>query len=195
MYNTSSSYSAIVIGVSAGGLSALTTLLSPLPAYYPVPLIIVQHRSQDQSELLEEVLQTRCAIKIKQADEKEMVKGGIAYFAPPGYHLLIEGDHTFSLSSEEYDAHSRPSIDVLFESAAEVYGQRLVGIILTGANSDGAAGTTRIREQGGLTIAQDPQEAPYPTMPEAAISKGVITFIWSLSEIKKFIMELPLRDR
>ncbi|MEI9955467.1 MAG: chemotaxis protein CheB [Ferruginibacter sp.] len=138
----SKKYGAIVIGTSAGGLYALSFILKRLPASYPVPIIVVQHRAKDQKDLLEEVLQTKCRITIKQADEKEKIESGFVYIAPADYHLLVEADKTFSLSSDELVHYSRPSIDVLFETAAITYTDSLVGIILTGANNDGARGNS-----------------------------------------------------
>jgi len=183
-------YQAIVIGTSAGGLYALSDLFKQLPANYPVPIIVVQHRSKDRQELLEEVLQSKCKIKIKQADEKERVAKGVVYIAPPDYHLLVESDLTFSLSSDEPVLYSRPSIDVLFESAAEVYKDKLIGIILTGANKDGASGISKIRKMGGLTIAQAPAEAQFPYMPDASIETKNIQHIWAISEIQSFLLNL-----
>jgi len=138
-------FKAIVIGTSAGGLSALSTLLEKLPPSYHLPIIIVQHRAKDQKSLLEEVLQPKCKIKIKQADEKEKIEKGVVYIAPPDYHLLIENDLTFSLSCDELVSYSRPSIDVLFESAALAYRETLIGIILTGASNDGFTNHKKIR--------------------------------------------------
>jgi two-component system chemotaxis response regulator CheB len=182
-------YEAIVIGTSAGGLYALTALLQSLPAGFPVPIIVVQHRAKDQNHLLEEVLQSKTGIKIKQADEKEPIMAGYVYIAPPDYHLLIEADRTFSLTADEQVRYSRPSIDVLFESAAPVFGKGLIGIILTGANDDGTAGSRTIKKYGGITIAQDPAEAAYPFMPNAAIKGRGITHVWKLSEIQDFLMK------
>lgn len=182
------SYKAIVIGTSAGGLFALSSLLQNLPVNYHLPLIIVQHRAKDQKNLLEEVLQARCRITIKQADEKERITKGFVYIAPPDYHLLIERDKTFSLTADEPISFSRPSIDVLFESAALTYRESLIGIILTGANNDGARGMKMIAQYGGLTIAQKPAEAEYPMMPAAAIQKTKIQHIWALAEIEDFLL-------
>jgi two-component system chemotaxis response regulator CheB len=131
-------FDAIVIGASAGGLYVMINILRSLPANYRVPVIVVQHRAKDERSLLEEVLQQKCKIRIKQADEKEALQGGFVYFAPPDYHLLVENNFTFSLSYDAPVNYSRPSIDVLFETAANVFKQRLLGIILTGANKDGA---------------------------------------------------------
>lgn len=178
------------MGTSAGGLFVLTTLLQKLPADYPLPIIIVQHRAKDQKNLLEEVLQSKCKIQIKQADEKETIQGGKVYIAPPDYHLLIERDFTLSLSADELVRFSRPSIDVLFESAAPVFGEKLIGIILTGASNDGSSGIKAIARNGGLTIAQDPAEAEYPYMPKSAIDTKKIDKVWLLGEIQNFLLKL-----
>lgn len=183
-------YEAIVIGTSAGGLYALSSILGGLPAEYPLPIIVVQHRSKDKKDLLEDVLQHKCKIRIKQADEKEKIERGIVYIAPPDYHLLIETDLTFSLSSDDQVRYSRPSIDVLFESAALAYRDKLIGIILTGANNDGAAGISTIKKYNGLTISQNPKEATFPFMPTAAIETKAVTYIWTLSEIQNFLINI-----
>ncbi len=181
-------YRAIVIGCSAGGLHALIALLKDLPSNYPVPVMIVQHRLKNERTLLEDVLQQHCTICIRQADEKEPITNGNAYLAPPDYHLLVEQDGTFSLSTDEKVNHARPSIDVLFETAAEVYAENLVSIILTGANSDGCKGVTAVRAHNGLTIAQDPEEAEFPVMPLAAIKSGSIDRVLSLADIRTFLI-------
>ena len=183
-------YEAVVIGVSAGGLKALSLILKGLPENYPLPLIVIQHRAKEERTLLEEILQAKCPISIRQADEKERIEGGRVYFAPPDYHLLIERDRSFSLTCDEPVNFSRPSIDVSFETASEVYGDKLVGIILTGANSDGAAGIRAVREGGGLTIAQDPATSLFPDMPRAAIDTGSVQHILTAAEIKNFLMDL-----
>lgn len=180
---------AIVIGASAGGLSVLSVILSGLPVNYPVPVIIVQHRIKDQRDLLEEVLQSKCRIKIKQADEKEKINGATIYVAPPDYHLLVEKDFRFSLSSDAPVHYSRPSIDVLFETAANAYGKGLTGIILTGANSDGALGLVAIKNAGGTTIVQDPKEAQFSFMPAAAIDAKGAKHVWTLKQIQNFFTE------
>jgi len=183
-------YEAVVIGVSAGGLAALSGIFQELPPDFQLPLIVAQHRSKDERTLLEEVMQTKCDIRIKQADEKEKIAGGVVYFAPPDYHLLIEKDHSFSLTSDEPVNFSRPSIDLLFETAAEVYMDKLIGIILTGSNNDGAAGIQAIKERGGLTIAQDPGNASFPAMPQAAINTGSVRYVFTSEEIKTFLLDL-----
>lgn len=184
------SYKAIVIGTSAGGLFALSSLLSALPAAFPLPVLVVQHRSRDQRDLLEELLQSKCAVRIKQADEKEPLSGGTVYIAPPDYHLLVEADETLSLSCDDRVLYSRPSINVLFESAALVYGDQLVAIILTGANEDGASGIGMVKKYGGFTIAQEPAEAQFPLMPKASINTKRIDRVWRLAEIGGFLETL-----
>jgi len=183
-------YDAIVIGTSAGGLQTLTMLLGDLPPDYPLPIVIVQHRSRDQRNLMEEVLQTKCRIRIRQAEEKEKVNAGTVYIAPPDYHLLIEKDITFSLSSDEYVRYSRPAIDVLFESAARAYRNRLVAVVLTGSSDDGSAGVRTVKELGGFTIAQKPEEALFSIMPAAAIRTGKVDKIMDIASIKSFMLTL-----
>jgi two-component system chemotaxis response regulator CheB len=183
-------YRAIVIGASSGGLRALSMLFSSLPAQYPLPLIIVQHRAKTEDQLLEEVLQHKSSLAIKQADEKERIAPGVAYFAPPNYHLMIEETETFSLSSDEPVQYSRPSIDVLFQSAAELYKSALIGLLLTGANDDGSEGIRQINRRGGLTIVQDPADAEYDVMPRAAIRTREVKRILTLKEIIHFLQSL-----
>jgi two-component system chemotaxis response regulator CheB len=180
----------VVIGCSAGGFSAISYLLSHLPADFNVPVIIVQHRSRENDHLLEKILQEKSPVKVKQADEKEKINPGHVYIAPPDYHLLIEQDGTFSLTVEKEMGYSRPSINVLFETAAQVYGARLTGILLTGASNDGAAGIKAIREHGGTTVAQDPEEAAYPIMPKSAIDTGTVQHKMKLTEILTFLTGL-----
>ncbi len=187
-------YQAIVIGASAGGLRALSEVLSCLPVQYSLPIIIVQHRSKNHDTLLEEILQQKAVLNIKQADEKESINPGNVYVAPPDYHLLIEMDKTFSLTSDEPVKFSRPSIDVLFRSAGEVYKKTLIGIILTGANSDGANGILAIHKNGGFTIAQDPDEAEYIAMPRAAINTGAVDQVLSLKKIIQFVLLSGAKD-
>jgi two-component system chemotaxis response regulator CheB len=182
-------YDAVVIGTSAGGLYVMIRILKLLPRNFTIPIIVVQHRSRDERTLLEEVLQQKSNLRIKQADEKELIQPGTVYFAPPDYHLLIEHDGTFSLSFDPPVNYSRPSIDVLFETAADVYRQRLLGIILTGANKDGAYGIKKIALMGGTTIAQQPENADYPEMPKSAISTGYVQHILDPEAIGKFLLD------
>lgn len=181
-------YDAVTMGASAGGLVALTAILSALPQNFALPVIIVQHRSREKPSLLEEVMSNKCILPVKQADEKEVIEAGIIYFAPPDYHLLIELDGSFSLSVEAPLNYSRPSIDILFETAAAAYKNRLLAIILTGASRDGTEGIKTVKRMGGSTIAQDPAEADSPLMPQSAIETGMIDRILRLQQIKSFLM-------
>ena len=143
---------AVVIGASAGALEALSSLLPALPSDYRLPILIVVHLPPDKTSLLAELLRARCAIRVREAEDKEPIEPGVVYFAPPDYHLLVEQDRRLSLSDDEPVLFSRPSIDVLFESAADAYGGGLIGVVLTGANSDGANGPQgcgRSRRRGG----------------------------------------------
>ncbi|MES2705306.1 MAG: chemotaxis protein CheB [Verrucomicrobiota bacterium] len=161
---------AVVIGASAGAVEALIRILPELPEDYPLPLMIVVHLPPDRESTLAALLNTRCRITVKEAEDKEPIRPGTAYLAPPDYHLLIEPEFLLSLSNEEPVLYSRPSIDVLFESAADAYGSGLTGIILTGANSDGARGLRAVRAAGGLALVQIPEEADADTMPRAALA-------------------------
>jgi len=188
-----SPYKAIVIGSSAGGINALTKVLSVLPADFPLPIVIVQHLHPESGHHLPYILGTKSALKIKQADEKELIKKGWVYLAPPNYHLLIEEDFTFSLSLESPVNYSRPSIDVLFESAIYAYRQHLIGVILTGANHDGSLGLKKIKETGGFTIVQDPKTAEADAMPKAAIEATTIDKILPLQDIGLYLLQLVNR--
>jgi len=161
-------YEIVVIGTSWGGLSALSEVISGLPAMFAVPLIVVQHRSPDAPGFLAELLQARTTLTVMEVDDKGPISPGYIYIAPPNYHLLIDRGF-FSLSTDAPVRYSRPSIDVTFISAADEYGRRTIGIVLTGANDDGALGLKRIADRGGHTIVQDPETAEGPTMPRAAL--------------------------
>ncbi|MBD9483606.1 chemotaxis protein CheB [Pseudomonas sp. PDM14] len=181
---------AVVIGASAGGVEALLGLFDALPASYGLPLVCVLHLPEDRTSHLAELFAKRLVLRVKEAQDKETLQPGTLYFAGSGYHLAIEQDRSFSLSREEPRHYSRPSIDVLFESAADVYRERLVGILLTGANQDGAAGLTMIKQFGGLSVVQDPTEAAVPTMPEAALALHVPDHILPLREIRALLARL-----
>ena len=183
-------YDAVVIGVSAGGIEALTKVISRLRPDFPVPLIIVQHRSPEADDFLVGHLNEKSVVTVKEAEGREPLCPGVVYIAPPDYHLLIEEDRTFSLSQEERLHFSRPSIDVLFDTAADAFGPSLVGIILTGANSDGSAGLKKIKEGGGMTIVQDPATAYVSVMPKAAIQATEVDHILPLDEIGLFLNSL-----
>ncbi len=178
---------AIVIGASAGGLYALKKLLPALPASFPCPVLVVQHLSPHSDNYMVRMLDELSPLVVKEADEKEPVVSGTVYVAPPDYHLLVEEDFTLSLSVEEKVNYSRPAIDVLFETAADAYGRHLMGIILTGANADGANGLLAVKKRGGFTIVQQPEDAESQAMPKAAIELVKPHKIFTLDEIITFL--------
>jgi len=184
------SYKAVVVGVSAGGMSALGEILPRLPDDFPVPVIIVQHISPQSDNYMIRHFNNLSKITVKEADEKEAILPGHAYFAPPNYHLLVEEDQTFSLSVENRVNFSRPSIDVLFESAIDAWYSSLIGIILTGANNDGSKGLKKIKDFGGLTIVQDPKTAEVSAMPDSAIKLFKPDHILKLKDIAPFLVSL-----
>lgn len=181
---------AIVIGSSAGGLHALKQLFLGLRPDFKIPIIITQHLSPHSENYMAQFLDKLVSLNVKEADERERIKHGYAYVAPPNFHLLIEHDRTFSLTVDEKVNYARPAIDVLFETAADTYQEHLAGVILTGANYDGAKGIIKIKECGGTTIAQDPISAEAPAMPTAAIATGKIDFVFNISEIADFLNKL-----
>jgi two-component system chemotaxis response regulator CheB len=185
-------YEAIVIGVSSGGLKALKIIFSALPSGFPIPIIVVQHIGPRSENSWIKLLNDSCSIPIKEADEKEKVGTGNIYIAPSNYHLLIEKDRTFSLTIDERVNFARPSIDVLFESAAEAYKEKLIGIILTGANNDGTKGVKRIKECGGIVIIQDPETAESSYMPASAIAAVQPDYIQALDQIGDLIIKITL---
>ncbi len=150
---------AMVIGASAGGVQALGELLPALPAGANLAVFVVLHLPRDRPSLLPEVFARRCGLEVREAQDKEPVAPGTVYFAPANYHLLVDDGPQLALSADDLVHHSRPSIDVLFESAAEVYRQRLLGVILTGANEDGALGLAAVHDAGGFTVVQQPETA------------------------------------
>lgn len=178
---------AIVIGGSLGAIEALGILLPEVQPRARIPVITVVHLPPDQRSILPELFEPRCSVPTFEPADKEPIRGGAIWFAPPGYHLLVENDRSFALSVDEPVRFSRPSIDVLFESAADVYGARLAGIVLTGANDDGALGARAIRRSGGYVIVQDPLEAKASRMPLAAVSRSAPQKVARLTEIAGWI--------
>jgi two-component system chemotaxis response regulator CheB len=181
---------AVVVGASAGGVEALLKIFRMLPRGYRLPILTVLHVPDQRRSHLAEVFAQNLKIPVKEADDKETIAPGTLYFAGPGYHLSVESDFSLSLSQEERVFHSRPSIDVLFESAADAYGERLAGVLLTGANNDGARGMARISEYGGLTVVQDPAQALARTMPDAALALHTPDFLLPLPDIGSLLVEL-----
>jgi two-component system chemotaxis response regulator CheB len=181
---------AIVMGASAGAIQALYRILPTLPADYHVPVLVVVHIPADRSDLLAPLFQAKCRVVVKEAEDKEPILPGIVYFGPSDYHVLVEADRTISLSGDEAVLYSRPSIDVLFESAADAYGAGLVGIILTGANDDGAAGLRAVAAAGGVALTEDPAAAFAPAMPRAALKQCAEARSMSLDAIAAYLLGL-----
>jgi two-component system chemotaxis response regulator CheB len=181
----------IVIGTSLGGLNALRTILASLPSAFPLPLAVVQHRHKDSPSGLALLLQDSSRLLISEVEDKDPITPGHVYLAPPDYHLLVERGH-FALSTEAPVNYARPSIDVLFESAAYNYAERLIGVILTGANNDGAAGLSQIKARGGLVLVQDPSTAECAVMPAAALATTRVDNVLPLAEIAPYLVALCL---
>lgn len=181
---------AIAIGASAGGIDALQKILAGLPRNYRLPIIVVLHLADDRESRLAELFSRLVAMPVREAADKEEIVLGTVYFAGSGYHLSVESDRSFSLSCELPVYYSRPSIDVMMESAAHVYGPALVGILLTGASQDGAEGMAQIAERGGLTVVQDPDEAQIRTMPRAALDLMTPDLILPLQGIGELLLKL-----
>lgn len=183
------SYQLVAIGCSMGGMHALQTIFETLPADFPLPITVVQHRYRTSNEGLPQFLRRHSKLNVVDTTDKEWIKPGTVYLAPANYHLLIERGE-LSLSVDEAVAYSRPSIDVMFESAADAYGSGVIGVVLTGANSDGARGADRIKKRGGFVIAQDPKTAESPAMPQAAVDTARVDRILPLERIGPFLVEL-----
>jgi two-component system, chemotaxis family, protein-glutamate methylesterase/glutaminase len=180
----------IAMGASWGGLQALETVLSGLPPAFPTPIVIAQHRSVDSgSGALSRMLSLRSGLDVCEAGDKDAIEPARVYVAPADYHLLVEPDG-FALSTEDVVQHSRPSIDVLFDSAADAYADELAAVVLTGANADGAYGLKRVKRRGGVTIVQDPSTAEKQEMPAAAIATGAADHVLPLEQIASKLMEL-----
>jgi len=181
---------AIVIGTSAGGVEALSVLLPSLPVGLRAAVLVVLHLPRERPSLLVEIFTPKCRLPVREAEDKEPIEPGVVYFAPPDYHLLVDSGPRVALSADEPVNFSRPSIDVLFESAADIYGARLIGIILTGASHDGALGLEAVRCAGGVTIVQEPESAQAPTMAESALKRGPVDHVLSLEQIAGWLRAL-----
>lgn len=181
---------AVAIGASAGGVQALCELLPALPADSHAAVFVVLHLPRDKPSLLVEVFSRKCGLEVREAEDKEPVMPGTVYFAPPNYHLLVDAGPQLALSADDLVCHSRPSIDVLFDSAAEVYREHLLGIILTGANEDGAAGLAAVHEAGGLTVVQQPQTAQSSAMILSALERGPVDLVLDLQGIAGLLKQL-----
>lgn len=190
-----SQYELIAIGASWGGMQAISTLLDGIREHSDVVIVIAQHRHPESGRGLREAFQAHTPLRVRDAEDKDALESGNVYVAPPDYHLLVEREGTLALSTEARVNYARPSIDVLFESAADAYGRRCIGIVLTGANEDGAAGLRRIKQLGGVAIVQDPTDAERPEMPAAAIAATNADVVLPLAEIPPFMRGLLLEER
>ncbi|HEX8670969.1 MAG TPA: chemotaxis protein CheB [Longimicrobium sp.] len=184
-------YRIVAVGASAGGLYALRMLVAALPADFPMPVAVVQHRSKD-SELLCELLQECTAMEVYEVNDKEEARAGCVYIAPPDYHMLVD-DGYFTLSTEAPVRFSRPSIDVTFESAADTYGMDAIGVVLTGANADGSRGLRRILDAGGLGVVQDPATAEVRVMPFAAAKACPEACVLPMEQIAPYLAAIRRR--
>jgi two-component system, chemotaxis family, protein-glutamate methylesterase/glutaminase len=182
-------YEVVVIGTSWGGLNALSTVIAGLPSTFALPVVIVQHRSPDAPGFLAELLQARTGLRVVEVDDKRPMVPGHVYIAPANYHLLIERGF-FSLTTDAPVRYSRPSIDVTFISAADEYGRHVIGVVLTGANEDGALGLRRIADRGGYAIVQDPGTAELPVMPRAALRAVPTARVVTLDHIARHLITI-----
>lgn len=186
-------FDAIVIGGSAGAIDAISTILPALQAQTRVAVLVTLHLPREAPSLLPEIFRPRCALRTAEAQDKEPIEAGNVYFAPPDYHLLVDAGPRLALSVDEPVHFSRPSIDVLFESAADIYGERLVGMLLSGANQDGARGMAAIGAAGGLCIVQAPGSAAMTMMPQSALDLMAPHHVLSPSEISSLLTDLQMR--
>jgi two-component system chemotaxis response regulator CheB len=182
------SYRIIVMGTSLGGLNALGVILSGIPRDFPIPIAIVQHRTKDADSSLVDLLQRQTGLPVADAEDKTPIEPRHIYLAPPDYHLLV-GEEQLSLSTEGPVSHARPSVDVLFDSAASSFGRGVVAVVLTGASSDGAEGAAVVKQRGGRVIVQDPNEAESPVMPLAVVSRGLADAVLLLRAIPAELMD------
>lgn len=180
----------IVIGASFGGMEAIKKVVTGLPENFKIPIAVVLHIGNNNINTYMSLLNSSSHYTVKEAEEKEMVKEKTVYFAPPNYHLLVEEDFSFSLSTDEKINYSRPAIDVLFETAAWTFKDKLIGILLTGSNQDGAAGLKTIKDYGGITIVENPETAFAKTMPEAALKNSNPDYSLNLEAISKKLVEI-----
>jgi len=186
-------YELVAIGCSLGGMHALQTLLSHLPKDFCVPIVVAQHRHKNSDEGLPAYFRRSTQFNVVDAEDKQWIKPSHVYLAPADYHLLVERTDErgeLHLSVDEAVRHSRPSIDVLFESAADAYGAQLIGVVLTGSNEDGARGAKRVKESGGIVIVQDPLTAEAPEMPRAVAAAVKVDQVLPLEGIASFLADV-----
>ncbi len=189
-----SGYKAVVIGASAGGFELLTELLGKLPATFPLPVLIVVHTASCGGSLAK-ALSKSSQLPVLEGVDKETIKPGSVIVAPGGYHMLAEAEGYISLCAGERVAHSKPSVDVLFESAADVYEDGLIGVILSGANKDGAQGMMHLCEKGGMPVVQNPDTAVAPVMPKAVLKECDVEHVLSPEELPDFLVKLVQKGK
>ena len=183
----------VVIGTSAGGVEALSRILPAIPATMTAAILIVVHVPRERPSLLSEIFRSKCPMSVEEAIDKTRIKPGHIYFAPPDYHLLVDAGPHVALSVDDVVQYSRPSIDVLFESAADIYGSRLLGVLLTGGNEDGAAGMAYISRCGGTTVVQDPADAIAAMMPASALKLMTPTYVLRLDDIRDLLVSIAAK--
>jgi two-component system chemotaxis response regulator CheB len=183
-------YHAVVIGASAGALDALSVILPALPQGFVLPVLVVVHVPPDNDSIMVQLFRDRCQLAVCEGEDKELIEPGVIYFAPPDYHLMVESPGQLSLSSEEPVNYSRPAIDMLFETAADVYGPSLLGVVLTGASSDGAQGLRRIIDAGGVGLVQLPNTAHSSAMPQAALEACPTAQAMTLEQIADYLCQV-----
>lgn len=184
-------FEALVIGTSAGGFDALANVIPSLNRDFPMPVLIVIHRNSQSDSFLSTFLNDKSALNVKEAVDKEEIVGGNVYIAPPNYHMFVGRNHTINLSTTPAVNFSRPAIDPLFETASEVYFEKLIGLVLTGGNDDGSRGLLRIKKMGGHTIVQTPEDAKISVMPESAVKAvGAPDMVLNLNEIPGYLNSL-----
>jgi two-component system chemotaxis response regulator CheB len=180
----------LVIGGSAGSLQVILAVLAAIGDDFPMPVLIILHRNGGFESSLEDLFSTRTRLPIREVEEKDQLRAGTIYLCPADYHVLLEKDHSFSLDYSERIHFSRPSIDVTFRSAADIFGPGVIALLLSGGNADGAEGMQYVQERGGVTIVQDPATADVPYMPQQVISRMKVDFILPTEEIPGFVHQL-----
>lgn len=194
-FNLNNSYKAVVIGGSAGSFQGVVKILSQLPKGFPLPIIMCLHRLKHVRNGFVEALSIKSVVQVTEPHDKENIKKGGVYLAPANYHMSVELGNHFALSTEEMVNNSRPAIDITLASCAFVYKEKLIGILLSGANRDGALGMKQIKDRGGVTIVQEPSECMIDTMPKAALSVTQIDHVLRIDQIVEFLKELDKQYR
>lgn len=173
-----------------GGINAISEILTPLPVDFPVPIVIIQHRTAQLPWYLDEILGRKTKLKVKYAKRSEPLAPGTVYIAPHDHHLLVRPDHCFSLSNHTKVRHVRPSANPLFSSAADIYKEKVIAVVLTGGDSDATDGVQAVKAAGGIVVAQDKATSAHFSMPESAIATGCVDYVLPLNQISEFLMKL-----